>query len=118
MLCISTVWCTSDVLPLCHWVAIVRDALGGGFHGTRLAAGSGAGVLHGEGREVLEVRSQEFIGPSAKNPEQVPVLRALGQPAEGLPVIQDALRIRSQGFETFALAEATTFLHFLILAPD
>ena len=88
------------------------------FHGTRLVAGSGAGVLHGDGREVLEVRCQGSIGPSAKNPEQVPVLRAPGQPAEGLPVIHDALLILSQGFETLALAVATTFLHFPNLAPD
>ena len=54
--------------------------------------------------------------PSAKNPEQVPVLRAPGQTAEGLPVIHDALLILSQGFETCMPAEAATFQHFSILA--
>ena len=51
------------------------------------------------------VCSMVMAGCSAKNPEQVPVLRAPGQPAEGLPVIHDALLILSQGFEAFAQAE-------------
>ena len=103
--------CPRVFSPLCHWVAIVHDAWGGGFQGTRLTAGSGAGGLP-------EWWAPWLIGPSSKNPEQVPVLRAPGQLAEGLPVSHDALLILSQGLETFVQAEVTTSLHFLILAPD
>ena len=68
---------------------------------------------------VLEVRRQEVTGPSsATMPEQVPVLRVRGQPAEGLPVSHDARLILLQGFETLAQAEVTTSLHFPIPAPD
>ena len=66
----------------------------------------------------LRLGARSSSAPSAKHPEQVPVLRAPGQPAEGLPVIHDALLILSQGIETFVQAEATTFLHFSILAHD
>ena len=84
--------------------------------GSLLAVGLVCSMVMAGRSSRLGARSSS--APPPTKTEQVPVLRAPGQPAEGLPVIHDALLILSQGFETFVPAEATTFLHFSILAHD